>query len=97
MKKEYGPKTVRILCRDKGRILLLKSVKRPNYWEMPGGKNEAGETPLETARRELKEETNLSAAKFKYLHGFSRNKPEVPNFQSKFIFLKLWTLTHRNS
>ena len=32
---------------------------RPVFWKLPGGKSEAGETPEETAIRELEEETGI--------------------------------------
>ncbi|MEU6816064.1 NUDIX domain-containing protein [Streptomyces sp. NPDC046860] len=43
-----------------GRVLLGWSVKRA-VWELPGGKNDAGEGFAEAAVRELAEETGLRA------------------------------------
>jgi 8-oxo-dGTP pyrophosphatase MutT (NUDIX family) len=43
-----------ILC-----VLLLKH-RSGSYWAFPKGHSEAGETPEQTARRELLEETGLS-------------------------------------
>lgn len=43
-------------------VLLLKrkgDVHCPNVWSFPGGKNEPGERIKETAKRELKEETQI--------------------------------------
>ena len=42
-------------------VLLIKRKKEPykDFWALPGGFLEIEETPLEGARRELKEETNL--------------------------------------
>lgn len=44
--------------RHRGRVLLIEH-KRLACWLPPGGEMNAGETPLECARRELQEETGL--------------------------------------
>ncbi|MFO7859140.1 MAG: NUDIX domain-containing protein, partial [Ectothiorhodospiraceae bacterium] len=38
------------------RCLLLRAYQ---YWDAPKGRVEAGETPLEAARREVREETGI--------------------------------------
>lgn len=49
-------KFVVVLSRFKGKILLSRHKDRTT-WETQGGHIEAGETPLEAAKRELYEES----------------------------------------
>ena len=58
---------------DKKRILLVRQYRLPaeDYmWELPAGKVDDGEKPMQAAKRELTEETGYKAQKWTKLASF---------------------------
>ena len=52
------------------RVALVRQWRYPwqrDSWELPAGRCEAGETPLEGAQRELREETGVTAREWRHL------------------------------
>jgi ADP-ribose pyrophosphatase len=67
-----GSAVMMAVDKDK-RILLVRQYRLPArayLWELPAGKLDAGETPLQAAKRELIEETGYRAKKWKKLVTF---------------------------
>jgi len=58
---------------DKRRILLVRQYRLParaSLWELPAGKLDPGEKPLQAAKRELIEETGYRARRWQKLISF---------------------------
>src|SRR5687768_11540627 len=67
---ERKPKlVVAVLARHKNKFLLAKEILEGGneYWIVPGGKVEFGESIEEAARREILEETGIKADKLSFL------------------------------
>lgn len=71
----FNPKpTVSIvLINNQDQLLLTKRLREPfkDWWDLPGGFVEQGETFEEAAKRELKEEVNANPQDLKYIGSFS--------------------------
>ena len=69
----HGGSAVMLVVDDRDRVLLVKQFRLPaekDLWEIPAGRLDPGEKPLDTAKRELLEETGYSAKKWKKLAAY---------------------------
>jgi len=70
---QHGGSAVMMPVDGRGRILLVRQYRLPArqyLWELPAGRMDEGETPLQAAKRELTEETGLRAKKWKKIAEF---------------------------
>jgi ADP-ribose pyrophosphatase len=70
---QHGGSAVMMPVDERGRILLVRQYRLPArqyLWELPAGRMDEGETPLQAAKRELTEETGLRAKKWKKIAEF---------------------------
>ena len=77
LQTDFSCGVIPIRTRDGVREYLLVQ-HRAGHWSFPKGHPEGDETPLETARRELAEETGLKDAEL----------TETPAFDERYIFTK---------
>ncbi len=70
---QHAGSAVMMAVDDDKRILLVRQFRLParqRMWELPAGKLDDGESPLQAAKRELVEETGYSAKKWDKLASF---------------------------
>ena len=62
-------KAVRTFLIKENKVVIIKYKTKAqlDYIDIPGGKIEAQETPLEAAQREFKEETGMTVSNLKYI------------------------------
>jgi 8-oxo-dGTP diphosphatase len=71
--------SVAVFARHTGRVLLIRH-RRLGVWLPVGGEIEAGESPLEAARRELREETGLEG-RFEQALGVEGTPPGLLGYE----------------
>ena len=74
------------------RVLLVKQYRLPaeqDLWELPAGRIDPGETPLQAAKRELREETGYSAKKWMKLATFWASPGYVDEKMNLFLAKEL--------
>ena len=60
-----------------GQVLLMERADAPGYWQSVTGSQDAGETLVETAIREVREETGLDATAFELAPWGIENRYEI--------------------
>jgi ADP-ribose pyrophosphatase len=73
-------------------ILLVRQYRLPTramLWELPAGRLDPGEKPLEAARRELREETGYQARRWKKLISFYPSPGYVSEKMTIFLATQL--------
>ena len=77
-----------IAITKENKVVLVKQFRKAieqEIYELPAGKIEIGETPLDCAYRELKEETGYSANSMKLIHKYY----PTPGFSNQLVFIYL--------
>lgn len=91
MKESVG---ILIITKNSGKFLLLHRVNRPVVWSTLTGKMEKGENPMETIKREIREEIGVNPNRIQNIKeigltpnnhhimvGFVDNEFSIPNLK----------------
>jgi ADP-ribose pyrophosphatase YjhB (NUDIX family) len=78
-----------IACDEAGRVLLVRHTYAAG-WHLPGGGVERGETALEAAVRELREEGGVEPIESPKLIGLFSNHANFPNDHIALFYVAAW-------
>ncbi|MGA4475836.1 NUDIX hydrolase [Ectopseudomonas chengduensis] len=70
-KKKGTKRRATVIYRRDEKILFVR--KRKSKWNLPGGRVEQGESPIQAALREMKEETGLSVDQLRYVSTYQED------------------------
>ncbi len=85
---QHGGTAVMLAVNKEGHVLLVRQYRMParkHLWELPAGRLDPGETALQAARRELKEETGYRARKWRKLISFYSSPGFLSEKMSVFV------------
>ncbi|MFA4815207.1 MAG: NUDIX hydrolase [Candidatus Gracilibacteria bacterium] len=81
-----------VALNEKGEVALVGQWRYPvkqYHWEIPAGMAEEGETPLESAKRELQEEAGVSAEEWTLLGSYQMDASKMDQQNCLFLARKL--------
>ncbi len=89
-------KTTAAIIKKGNKFILEKRLKAPykNYWVLPGGHVSNSESPLETIKRETKEEIGIKINP-KYLTSMEERIPSI-NWKAELYLFKTSTIQEPN-
>ena len=83
---------------DRRRLVMIRNFRytvQERLWELPAGTMDAGEAPLDTARRELEEETGYRAAAMRALTEFYTSPGILTERMHAFVATDLTWVGHQ--
>lgn len=91
--RDPRPSVFAVIQNAEGKILLVRKNYGTCDWTCPGGFMEAGETPEEAMRREVKEESNCSITNivFKHVYGIAQRSDVILTFIAEINEILQWT------
>lgn len=83
-----------VFNKDKKVLMCARNDKKTAHWQFPQGGIDAGETPLEAAYRELKEETGITSVQFVFIteNSFKYEFPDKIKGRDHIGQDQFWTL-----